>query len=113
VTPSIIQEVTHPHEGVLLAAEKIGLAITNQSTARTIRKSSTVLRRLSDDMVIEFSFVLRREARSQALAAYTRAVTMLRDRIASLERRKDSVPIPAQVASEGEQRTSAHRLRRA
>jgi DNA-binding transcriptional LysR family regulator len=94
VAPMIVQEVAHPHEGVLLAAAKIGLAITNQSTARTMRKGSTVWRRLSDEgMAVEIQFVLRREAQSQALIAFIHAVTRLQRRTVHPKPRKP----PAQV----------------
>ena len=102
VKPMIVQEVAHPHEGVLLAAAKIGLAITNLSTARTMRKGSTVWRRLSDeDMAVEIQFVLRREARSQALIAFINAVTRLRGRIAHPERRKAPAVVEPQESGCG------------
>jgi DNA-binding transcriptional LysR family regulator len=102
VTPLIVQEVAHPHEGVLLAAAQIGLAITNQSTARTMRKGSTVWRRLSDEgMAVDIQFVLRREARSQALIAFVHAMNRLQRRIAHPERRKEPVAVEVEEPSLG------------
>lgn len=102
VAPKIVQEVTHPHEGVLLAAENIGLAITNQSTARTMRKGFTVWRRLNDEgMAVEIQFVLRRGARSKALAEFTNAVATLQRRISRPEKQKKPVSVMPQDASAG------------
>ena len=78
IAPRIVQEVIHPHEGILLAADNIGVAITNQSAAETVRKRLAVWRRLSDDdLAIEVRFVTRREVRSQALAAFIHTVERL------------------------------------
>jgi DNA-binding transcriptional LysR family regulator len=114
VKPMVVQEVAHPHDGVLLAAAKIGLAITNQSTARTMRKGSTVWRRLSDeDMAVEIQFVLRREARSQALIAFIRTVTKLQRRIVHPEQRKAPSRIEPQSAGYGTPFASGDLLKRA
>jgi DNA-binding transcriptional LysR family regulator len=78
VTPRIIQEVTHPYEGILLAAENIGVALTTQSAAEAMRKGLAVWRRLSDeDMAIEIQFVTRREGQSQALTSFVHTVERL------------------------------------
>ncbi len=91
VTPRIVQEVSHPHEGILLAAENIGIAVTNQSATETMRRGSAVWRRLSDeDMAMQIQFVVRREVRSQALAAFICAVEKLQRIIAHSQRRKGS-----------------------
>jgi DNA-binding transcriptional LysR family regulator len=114
VTPMIVQEVAHPHEGVLLAAAKIGLAITNQSTARTIRKGSTVWRRISDEgMAVEIQFVLRREARSQALIAFMNAVARLQRRMDHPERRKPPARIDPPEPDYGTLIASKQKLKRA
>jgi DNA-binding transcriptional LysR family regulator len=89
VKPRIVQEVTHPHEGTLLAAENIGIAVTNQSAAETMRKGLAVWRRLSDaDMAMQIQFVVRREARSQALAAFIHSVEKLQRIVARQPKRK-------------------------
>ncbi len=114
VTPKIIQEVTHPHEGVLLAAENIGLAVTTLSAAKTMRKGSTVWRRLSDEgMAVEIQFVLRSEMRSQALIAFTNAVTRLQRRIAHPHRRKGPVSVLPNEPGYGELIAFGHELKRA
>jgi DNA-binding transcriptional LysR family regulator len=77
--PRIVQEVTHPHEGILLAAENIGVAITNQSAAEAMRKGTAAWRRLGEEgMAMEIQFVARRGARSQALAAFAEMVEKLK-----------------------------------
>jgi DNA-binding transcriptional LysR family regulator len=114
VTPVIVQEVSHPHEGVLLAAAQIGVAITNQSTARTMRKGSTVWRRLSDEgMEVEIQFVSRREARSQALIAFIHAVNRLQRRIAHPERRKEPAAVEPEEPGYGSLIAFRHELKRA
>jgi DNA-binding transcriptional LysR family regulator len=102
VTPRIIQEVSHPHEGILLAAENIGIAITNQSAAETMRRGSAVWRRLSDeDMAMEIQFVVHREARSQALTAFIHAIEKLQRMIVHPQKRKGPVPELPEAADIG------------
>jgi DNA-binding transcriptional LysR family regulator len=114
VTPLIVQEVAHPHEGVSLAAAKIGLAVTNQSTARTMRKGFTVWRRLSDEgMAVAIQFVLRREARSPALSSFINVVTRLQKRNVHPEMRKPPASVEPQERSSRTLIGSGHKLKRA
>ena len=101
VTPRIVQEVTHPHEGILLAAENIGVAVSNQSAAETMRKGLAVWRRLSDEgLAMQIQFVTRREARSSALAAFIHTVERLRKVMAQPRERKGPTAVIATEESE-------------
>jgi DNA-binding transcriptional LysR family regulator len=78
ITPNIVQEVVHPQEGILLAAENVGLALTNQSAARGMRKGATVWRSITEpDLELEFLFITRREPRSMALLSFLHSVEKL------------------------------------
>jgi DNA-binding transcriptional LysR family regulator len=114
VTPVIVQEVAHPHEGVMLAAAQIGLALTTQSTARTMRKGSTVWRRLGDEgMAVEIQFVSRRDAGSPALDAFIHAVTNLQRRIVHPGRRKGPIAVEPHEPGYGTVFAIGHTLKRA
>ena len=99
VTPRIVQEVTHPQEGILLAAENIGVAVTNQSAAETMRKGLAAWRRLNDeDLAIEIQFVTRRDTHSKALAAFVHTVERLRKIMTRSRKPKGPVSIlPVEV----------------
>ena len=96
VTPRIVQEVSHPQEGILLASESIGVAVTNRSAAETMRKGLAVWRRLDDaELAIEIQFVMRRETCSEPLAAFVETVKRLQKVTGRPGRRKE----PASVRS--------------
>jgi LysR family transcriptional regulator, benzoate and cis,cis-muconate-responsive activator of ben and cat genes len=111
VSPRVVQEVTHPHEGILLAAENIGVAVTNQSAAETMRKGLAAWRRLGDeDMAMKIQFVARRDARSGALAAFIHTVEKLQRMMAHPRERKRPASLMGTAALS---RPVAHRQRRA
>jgi DNA-binding transcriptional LysR family regulator len=98
--PEIVQEVSHPHEGILLAARNLGVAVTTKSASRTVRKGSTVLRGIRDEgMAVEIRFVMRREPQSQALQALTQIVRKLTARISSSSTPKAPASIPSSQRS--------------
>lgn len=88
--PEIVQEIGHPHEGIVLAAQHVGIAIVTRSTGKQERQTrATVFRPLMEEsLAIEVELVMRKDPKAPALMAFVNAVSRMRERIQQEGKRK-------------------------
>lgn len=80
--PWIVQEINHPHEANVFAAQRIGVAFATRSTARCSENDGIVFRPFAEkSLAIEMQMVMRGDADSGALRSYVALVMKMRDRM--------------------------------
>jgi len=81
--PKIVQEITHPHEAVMLAEQRVGVALATRATAKRAPKASTIFRPFADEqLAIEVQLVMRPGPKPPAMQAFAGIVEKMKERIA-------------------------------
>jgi DNA-binding transcriptional LysR family regulator len=95
--PDIVQEIGHPHEGIVLAAQHIGIAVVTRSTGtESMHTRATVFRPMMEDfLAIEVELVVRRDSKAPAMVAFINAVSRMRERIQHEAERKGPSSVTA------------------
>lgn len=92
--PKVVQEISHPHEAVVFAGQRVGVALATRATAKRTRDNATVFRPFADEeLAMEIQLVMRSGPASSALQSFVAAVLKMKDRVAQ----KNSVrrePLP-------------------
>jgi DNA-binding transcriptional LysR family regulator len=81
--PKVVQEISHPHEAVVFAGQRVGVALATRATARRTRDNATVFRPFADEkLAMEIQLAMRSGSASTALQAFIAAVLKMKDRMA-------------------------------
>ena len=74
ITPRIVQEVSNPHEGSVLASQGLGIALTPRSSAKHLPRGALVYRPFAGQIFsTQMQLVLPKERPSASLRAFVRA----------------------------------------
>jgi DNA-binding transcriptional LysR family regulator len=80
--PRIVQEISHPHEAIVFAEKRIGVALATRATAKCPEKDGIVFRPFAEkSLAVEIEMVLRADATSDVLRSYVALVMKMRERI--------------------------------